>query len=167
MWKTLTNPQTVHTPSTLTRLAKPFFFVISFSLAAFEAASGSGAMAESFTISAWGCSNSAAIEQHLNREREGRCRDQKCGPNCIYYIFHIQENSLVRCDASITNCFPNRRYRTPSGLKIYIHTQKPAYIKSLRKKCMYLSTCRLSTLYLWRHMSDDGRIAPRHSQQSI
>ena len=92
---------------------------------------------------------------------------KECGPNCIYYIFHIQENSFVRCDTSITNCFPNRRYRTPSGLKIYIHTQKPAYIKSLGKKCLYSNTCRLSTLYLWRHMSDDGRIAPRHSQQSI
>ncbi len=89
-------------------------------------------------------SSSATVSQVLpatvSRVSRPLTNAQKCGPNCIHYIFHIQENSFVRCDTSITNCFPNRRYRTPSGLKIYIQPQKPAYIKSLRKKCMSSNT---------------------------
>ena len=76
-------PPSAHTPSTFTKLTRPillvksfscsFAFVValSYSLAAFKAASGLYfAMAKSLTIGAWGCNNSPAIEQHLNKERK-------------------------------------------------------------------------------------------------
>ncbi len=50
----------------------------------------------------------------------------------------IQENSLVRCDTSITNCFPNRRYRTPSDLKTYIHTYAEARLHQITQKEMHV-----------------------------
>ena len=87
-WKSGTIPHSLHTPSTWTRLARPFFLVASLSSsraftivsfcswAALVAASGlDSAMAEDFALSTWSYGNSAAIEQQLHRGGEGRCLD--------------------------------------------------------------------------------------------